>query len=110
MSVSDLTPGQEYLFQAYWETNNLGAVLEATIEGDTQGGLVALADKNTNPGGTVISYQFVAGDNTLNASFARTDSVTNDWLSGYSLQEIPEPSAALLGAFGALALLRRRRA
>ena len=109
MSVSGLTVGKEYLFQAYWETNNLGAVLEATIEGDTRSDLVALADKFTNPGGTVISYQFVAGDDTLNASFNRTDTATNDWLSGYSLQQVPEPSAALLGALGGFLLIRRRR-
>ena len=30
-------------------------------------------------------------------------------LDGVSLEAVPEPSAALLGALGALALLRRRR-
>jgi hypothetical protein len=100
MSVSGLTVGKEYLFQAYWETNNIaGAVLEATIEGNTKSGIVALADKFTNPGGTMISYQFVAGDDTLNASFNRTDSVTNDWLSGYSLQEIPKSFSNWIAGF-----------
>jgi hypothetical protein len=103
MSISGLTVGTEYLFQAYWEAD-LNQSLTITLEGDTVNSVPAQKP------GVLISYQFTAGDDTLNAFFDRDDGGTeNNWLSGYSLQQVPEPSAALLGALGALALLRRRR-
>ena len=91
MSISGLTPGKEYLFQAYWEANGTSPqhTLTMTLEGDTLGGV----GPQGIPGGVLISYRFPAGDNTLNAFFDRDDGATsgdlNNWLSGYSLQEIP---------------------
>lgn len=106
MSISGLTVGREYLYQAYWEANP-GQTLAVTIEGDT---LNNVADA---PLGVLISYQFTAGDTLLNIFMDRDDALpgdANNWLSGYSLQTtVPEPSAALLGGLGLLALLRRRR-
>jgi hypothetical protein len=60
----------------------------------------------------LISYEFTADDDTLTIDIDRDDSLggdPNNWLSGYSLQVVPETSAVLLGALGAVALLRRRR-
>ena len=107
MSISGLTVGREYLYQAYWE-GVTGQTLSVTIEGDT---LNNVADAAL---GVLISYQFTAGDDTLNIFMDRDDGITtgdlNNWISGYSLQTtVPEPSTALLGGLGLLALLRRRR-
>ena len=103
MTISGLTPGDHYLFQAYWETDDADT-FTVTIEGDTETGIVV-----NQPNGAVIGYDFVAGDTELNFSLDGETVAGNKWISGYSLQAIPEPSAALLGALGALALLRRRR-
>lgn len=104
MSISGLTVGREYLYQAYWE-GWPDQSLNVTIELDT---LNNVADAAL---GVLISYQFTATDNTLNIFMDLTNvSGGNNWLSGYSLQTtVPEPSAALLGGLGLLALLRRRR-
>jgi hypothetical protein len=87
MNISGLTAGKEYLFQAYWEANGTGQTLTTTIEGTTTGGI---APQGT-PGGVLISYRFIAGDTVLNTFFDRDDALPdgNNWLSGYSLQEIP---------------------
>ena len=103
MAISGLTIGDRYLFQAYWETDDADT-FTVTIEGDTETGIVV-----NQPNGAVIAYDFVAGDTELNFSLDGETVAGNKWISGYSLQAIPEPSAALLGALGALALLRRRR-
>ena len=106
MSISGLTIGQEYLYQTYWE-GNAGTTLTITMEGDN---LSLVPDQVP---AVLISYQFTATDSILNINIDRDDAVSgdpNNWLSGYSLQTIPEPSSsALLGVLGAFALLRRRR-
>ena len=69
----------------------------------------------------LISYDFIAGDTTLNIFMDRNDGLSgdpNNWLSGYSLQEVPpvpEPSTFALATLGLLGLgwcgrRRRRRA
>jgi len=60
----------------------------------------------------LISYEFTATDGTLNTTFDRDDSLTgdtNNWLSGYSLQVVPEPSSLALLGLGGLLIARRRR-
>ena len=91
MSISGLTVGQEYLFQAYWEANgtNPQQSLTMTFENDSLSGV----GPQGIPGGVLISYSFTASDTTLNAFVDRDDGATtgdqNNWLSGYSLQEVP---------------------
>ncbi len=53
------------------------------------------------PGGTYKDGTFFSGGTTP---------FSNGWDSGFSVETIPEPSAALLGGLGLLGLLRRRRA
>jgi hypothetical protein len=101
MSVSGLTPGRQYLFQAYWEANgtNPQHTLTMTLEGDSLSGV----GPQGIPGGVLISYSFTAGDHTLNAFFDRDDGATsgdlNNWLSGYSLQEIPNTFATWIKGY-----------
>ncbi|MFK7909772.1 MAG: PEP-CTERM sorting domain-containing protein, partial [Akkermansiaceae bacterium] len=113
LAIGGLDPGKEYLFQAYWDNNLSSNTLNMNIEGDTLSGVSSLGDKNTPAlyGGTLISYQFFAGDNTLNAVFDLDQvGAGNNWLSGYSLQEVvPEPSTTALLGLGGLALILRRR-
>ena len=47
---------------------------------------------------------------TLDLGTVTTSGANSGFGGSYVLNVVPEPSAALLGAFGALALLRRRRA
>jgi hypothetical protein len=89
MVIGNLTPGQEYLFQAYWEANNWGPgtqTLSVTIEGDTLTRVASQAPA------VLMAYRFVAGDDTLEIIMDRDDGLGgdgNNWLSGYSLQEVP---------------------
>ena len=110
LSVADLSPGQTYLFQTYFD-RTVGETIEATIEGETLAGIDTFKN-GSNQGATLISKEFVADvDGVFDASFVR-DSPGGDgnaWLSGYSIQAIPEPSTSLLGVIAALGLLRRRR-
>ena len=82
LEINGLTPGQDYLFQGYWEANDFGQTVSVTFEGtDTQGGI-------TGVGGlaTLISYSFTATDSTLNADLSKTAGADNNWWLGYSLQ------------------------
>ncbi len=101
LDISGLTIGQDYLFQAYWEAN-AGETLSVNFEGVT-------ADIDDDIKGVLISYTFTAGDDTFNATFENDTS--GNWVQGYSLQAIPEPSsaAALFGVVGLCAVALRRR-
>lgn len=82
LNINGLVIGKEYLFQGYWEgwpTEQL----DFTAEGTT----INVADQNA----TLITFRFTATDDTLNISLNKTVAVDgNEWLSGYSLQEVPD--------------------
>jgi hypothetical protein len=82
LAISGLVIGKEYLFQGYWEgwpTEQL----DFTAEGTT----INVTDQNA----TLITFRFTATDDTLNISLNKTVAVDgNEWLSGYSLQEVPD--------------------
>lgn len=57
----------------------------------------------------VESARLLPNESIDSVGFALSDSATTATLQSFSLTQIPEPSAALLGGLGMLALLRRRR-
>lgn len=104
VDISGLTPGETYLFQGYWEANNVNSVVTVGFE-ETD----SLTGISGNGMATLISYEFTAGDDTLNVSLTQTAGGDNPWLQGFSLQAVPEPgSMALIGLGGVMVLCRRR--
>ncbi len=108
-------PGQEYKLQLLFAEGCCDRGFDVSIEeilvvdGLNLQTLGALQANNT---GAVVTHLFTAGDDQLNVvlngySAAFTD--INPILNGFTLEAIPEPSAALLAAFGGLLALRRRR-
>jgi hypothetical protein len=67
---------------------------------------------NTNSGrGHFVTGTFTANATTQDFLFTDTSPTqSTTLLNAFQLRAIPEPSAALLGGLGMLALLRRRRA
>jgi MYXO-CTERM domain-containing protein len=85
----------------------------ATVPGGTNYGIVKGSDWTLTSDNTGQSFAFSTTDSltsyfrvTLASGVATNDSFTT---STASFSVVPEPSAALLGAFGVLGLLRRRR-
>jgi hypothetical protein len=106
IAVSDLTIGEEYLLQVYWEHAGASVSYDFTVEGVQTTGLTqAVSDPQV---GTLLSTTFVAGDDELNMAFDYEQS-TNHWISGFSLQVVPEPSSLALMGLGGLLIARRRR-
>ena len=107
LTLSGLTVGQQYAIQ-YWvqDSRNDGVSRTLTLDGQTT------LDYNN---GSICSPgvgQWAIGNFTAdNTGFQTISIAANDWseISLFQLRAIPEPSAALLGGLGMLALLRRRR-
>jgi hypothetical protein len=95
ITIPGLTIGQEYRLQMIsFGSANAGV----SVEGDTT------TWSNSN---SLFTADWIAGDTVANIIISRNGGEVN--FNGYALHAIPEPSAALLGGLGALALLRRRR-
>ena len=112
-TLSNLTVGQEYLVQfwvADFRTFPLADRNETITGGANTSGPLAYLDNGDNSASdaSYVIGTFIA-DNTMSQLF--TLNANQDVLiNAVQLRAIPEPSAALLGGLGALALLRRRRA
>ena len=111
ISFSNLTINQEYLVQL-WVADYRGypndRYLTLTGGANTSGQLKFLDSDNSNGG---IHGSYVIGTFIADASSQAIDINSNDctMMQAVQLRAIPEPSAALLGGLGVLALLRRRR-
>ena len=107
-------------FAVVWFSNVLAATGDTTVPGTAKWGIIRGSDwtlpaadsgtlsMNATDSAGALSYyapSAVAGGAATTA-FRTT---TNGTLGGASFAIVPEPSAALLGALGALGLLRRRR-
>ncbi|NJM36597.1 MAG: PEP-CTERM sorting domain-containing protein [Akkermansiaceae bacterium] len=119
-----ISSGQTYFFESY--VTNLSppdavsvapAILsfEYSYNNITWFNLTTLNLSNTVSGVWQLgggSFAATAGQVSLRLTNQQTAATGNDFAIGLvslDLQAVPEPSSALLGAFGALALLRRRR-
>jgi hypothetical protein len=95
ITIPGLTVGQEYRLQMIsFGSSNAGI----NVEGD------GAVWSNSN---SLFTADWVAADTQADIVITRIGDEVN--FNGYALHAIPEPSAALLGGLGALALLRRRR-
>lgn len=93
-----------------------GGSTDANVNGSTTYGVVSGSDWTLPAVNGGEGFSFSATDSlgtgsffrvTVTAGVATNDTFTSS--SGANLTMVPEPSAALLGAIGALGLLRRRR-
>lgn len=108
MTISGLEIGQEYQIQAWFNDQRSLASTGTTTLSSAGGNSVGLV--SNTPGG-----QYALGTFTANATtqvFTIQGANTGATLNMFQVRNItavPEPSAALLGGLGLLALLRRRR-
>lgn len=115
-TLSGLTVGQEYELQVWVadyrqfppNTYNRSQTLTA---GNTSGSLTYLQTNGSGISLGAVSGSYIIGTFTADTS---TQSITlnansSTQLNALQLRAIPEPSAALLGGLGLLALARRRR-
>jgi hypothetical protein len=115
ITLSGLTVNQQYELQFWvadyrqWPSSNYNRSLTLTA-GNTSGALTYLqVVSGVNQGsisGSYILGTFTADNSLQSITINSGDSVQ---LNALQLRAIPEPSAALLGGLGMLALLRRRR-
>jgi PEP-CTERM motif len=101
-----------------WSTSNVNATGSSVIMNNTN--TLASPNNQTNGATWVLGvnyalFQSVVADSTGKITMtehAVTPNLTDSRIgfSGFQLISVPEPSAALLGGLGVLALLRRRRA
>lgn len=116
ISLSGLTLGQEYEVQIWvadyrqWPDTNF-ARSETLSAGNISSPLTYLqVISGVNQGSASGSYilgTFTADSTSQTIGFT---SASSSQLNAFQLRAIPEPSTALLGGLGMLALLRRRRA
>lgn len=106
--LSNLAIGQAYLVQfLVGDNRGLGANRSQTITaGGSTSGLLTFGDAATNFATAVIGT-FSADSNSIDFTFA--SSTGNTQFNAVFVTAVPEPSTALLGLFGMLALFRRRR-
>ncbi len=129
ITLSSLTIGTQYQIQIWHSDNNAGTfadngmVLNAggtTNPDPNTSGHATLIRETTDGGrgqfalGTFVAdsttQQFQArGYTGLAPGGAAPSASPNLTINAYQVRAIPEPSTAILGAFGAIAMLRRRR-
>ncbi|WP_234047370.1 hypothetical protein [Luteolibacter pohnpeiensis] len=119
-NLTNLTVGQSYLVQFIYSCSGNRPIQLAA--GTFSVGSVATSGTGSDGNSDVYSYGETNGALLLTATFTAdsttelftmlsntTGSNSRVTLSGFVISEIPEPSVALLGALGGLALISRRR-
>lgn len=115
VSVSGLAPGSYnlYAFGQGDQDSQSGSFELAVANGGASSGPADLTgDANfrdiTRPDGLGLTYHVLSG--TVDGSGVLEFSTpTGGYINGFQVEQVPEPSVALLGGLGILSLLRRRR-
>ena len=112
ISLSGLTDGQAYRLQCFFVDDRSSNYTQSGTLGDLDMGTASAVFTRGNAG-TKTSGNTIYGNFTADSDGIQEFTVNGNlqMLTGYVLTTtpIPEPSAALLGGLGMLALLRRRR-
>lgn len=115
VTISGLAPGAYdlYAFGQGDQDNQSGSFELAAANGGASSGPGSLGgDANfrdiTRADGLGLTYHRLSG--TVDGSgIFEFSTPTGGYINGFQLQQVPEPSVALLGALGVLGLARRRR-
>ena len=107
LNLTGLLEGQEYAIQ-YWVQDIRAGAETRTLTLDDQTTLDYNISDTANSGVGQWAVGTFTADNTGSQTINIT-SATYSEMNLFQLRAIPEPSAALLGGLGLLALLRRRR-
>ncbi len=111
IDVEGLFTGTPYLLQFInYEMYNVARNIDTIVEDIViVTGLNPLAEQGgvVGQGGFVTKYEFMATDTVLNIQFMPHP--IGAGINGFVLTEVPEPATLSLFAFGAIALLRRKR-
>jgi hypothetical protein len=93
-----------YFFNPDWD----GATRTGLLDGSDDAGNTFAVDQQSGSGNEIIQYDYNTGASTTFTMTVTSDS--GNTLHTYAFANVvPEPSAALLGGLGMLAMLRRRR-
>lgn len=112
VDLSSLTSGSVYFFFGTFADN---ARVTATLTGSASADIVVAGDDLTATGYAMTRFDFdtTGGYDTLDFEYLNDDNDgspgSRGRISGLVVTAVPEPSAALLGALGVFALIRRRR-
>ena len=109
-TLTGLTANTNYtfsFFSAAWST----ADRTGTLDGSDDVGNTYAIDQSSATGGKIYQYAYNTGASTsFTMTMTNTSTAINNGIHTFAFANtVPEPSAALLGGLGMLALLRRRR-
>jgi hypothetical protein len=107
-NLTGLSTNTNYAF--YFFSPDYGGTRTGTMDGSDDLGNTIAIDQSGGTGNEIIKYAYNTGASTTFTMTVTTD--PGDGLHNYAFANvtaIPEPSTALLGGLGLLALLRRRR-
>jgi hypothetical protein len=109
LELKGFTLGQDYLVQfVFADTRYNGGQMQVQAISGVSGNSTSTTYSSTAGQYLVVNAQFKA--DTVNTAWKPVvDGGSGEQLNAIRILTIPEPSAALLGGFGLLALLRRRR-
>lgn len=109
VELRGLTLAQDYLIQfVFADTRYVGGQMQVQAISGVSGNSTTTTYSSTAGQYLVVNAQFKA-DTADTVWVPSANSGTGEQLNAIRILTIPEPSVALLGGFGLLALLRRRR-